>query len=111
SFSSLLCSPPARAPSSLPYTTLFRSRYALGTSRIALVLGLVLVVSLCVFNFTIVVPLVARKVLGLGAEGFGFLMAALGIGAVTGALSLATLGGRQTPLRTILLAGVLSCLA
>jgi len=86
-------------------------RYALGTSRIALVLGLVLVVSLCVFNFTIVVPLVARKVLGLGAEGFGFLMAALGIGAVTGALSLATLGGRQTPLRTILLAGVLSCLA
>src|SRR5439155_1104903 len=55
-------------------------RYALGTSRIALVLGLVLVVSLCVFNFTIVVPLVARNVLGLGAEGFGFLMPALGVG-------------------------------
>jgi len=71
----------------------------------------VLVVSLCVFNFTVFVPLVARNVLHLGAEGFGFLMAALGVGAVTGALSLATLGGRQTPLRTILLAGVLSSLA
>ena len=86
-------------------------RYALDTPRIALILGLVLVVSLCVFNFTVFVPLVARNVLHLGAEGFGFLMAALGLGAVTGALSLATLGGRQTPLRTILFAGVLSCLA
>src|SRR5947199_9361800 len=43
-------------------------RYALGQSRIALALGLVLVVCLCVFNFTTVVPLVARKVLGLAAE-------------------------------------------
>src|SRR2546422_681648 len=63
-------------------------RYALDTPRIALILGLVLVVSLCVFNFTVFVPLVARNVLHLGAEGFGFLMAALGLGAVTGALSL-----------------------
>src|SRR5439155_1385154 len=46
-------------------------RYALGTPRIALILGLVLVVSLCVFNFTVFVPLVARNVLHLGAEGFG----------------------------------------
>jgi predicted MFS family arabinose efflux permease len=86
-------------------------RYALRTRRIALALGLVLVVSLCVFNFTIFVPLVARNVLGLDAAGFGFLMAALGVGAVMGALALATLGGRHTPLRTILVAGVLSCLA
>ena len=33
-----------------------------------------------VFNFTVYVPLLARHVLGLGAEGFGFLMAALGVG-------------------------------
>src|SRR5207302_9324009 len=85
--------------------------YAARTPVIRLVLGMLLVVSITVFNFTVVVPLVARHVLGLGAEGFGFLMAALGVGAVGGALSLATLGGRQTPLRTILLAGVLSCLA
>lgn len=86
-------------------------RYALGTPRVALMLGLVLVVSLCVFNFTVFVPLLARSVLHLDAAGFGFLMAALGVGAVTGALSLATLGGRQAPLRAIFLAGVLSCVA
>ena len=48
--------------------------------------GSCFMVSLCVFNFTVYVPLVVRTVLGLGAEGFGFLMAALGVGAVSGAL-------------------------
>ena len=86
-------------------------RYALGTPQIMLMLSLVLIVSLFVFNFTVFVPLLTRSVLHLGAEGFGFLMAALGVGAVTGALCLATLGGRQTPLRAIFLAGVLSCAA
>src|SRR5207245_10886148 len=86
-------------------------RYALDTPRIALILGLVLVVSLCVFNFTVFVPLVARNVLHLGAEGFGFLMAALGLGAVTGALSLASLGCLKTPLRTLLLACCIAFLA
>jgi MFS family permease len=86
-------------------------RYALGTPQIMLMLSLVLIVSLFVFNFTVFVPLLTRSVLHLGAEGFGFLMAALGVGAVTGALSLAMLGGRQTPLRAIFLAGVLSCAA
>ncbi len=84
-------------------------RYALRTPRIALMLSLVMVVSLCVFNFSVFVPLLARNVLHLGAEGFGFLMAALGVGAVSGALSLATMGGRQTPLRAIFVAGALSC--
>ncbi len=66
--------------------------YAVRTPRIRFILGLLLVVSLCVFNFTVYVPLLAKTVLGLGAEGFGFLMAALGLGAVAGAL---TVGTRQ----------------
>ena len=70
-------------------------RYARRTPRIMLALGLLAVVSLFVFNFTVYVPLLARHVLGLGAEGFGFLMAALGVGAVAGALSLGMLGARQ----------------
>ncbi len=86
-------------------------RYATRTPRVAVILGLVLVVSLCVFNFTIFVPLLARGVLRLGAQGFGFLMAALGAGAVSGALALAALGGRQTPLRAIFTAGMLACAA
>ena len=60
--------------------------YAARTPAVVLVLALVTVVSLFVFNFTVYVPLLARTVLGLGAEGFGFLMAALGVGAVAGAL-------------------------
>ncbi len=61
--------------------------YAARTPLVVLVLSLVTVVSLFVFNFTVYVPLLARNVLGLGAEGFGFLMAWLGVGAVTGAFT------------------------
>jgi len=86
-------------------------RYATRTPRVALILGLVGVVSLCVFNFSIFVPLLTRGVLRLGADGFGFLMAALGAGAVSGALALAALGGRQSPLRAIFTAGMLACAA
>jgi MFS family permease len=56
-------------------------RYVAGTPLIAVALGLVAVISLCVFNFSVYVPLLARTVLHLGAEGFGFLMACLGLGA------------------------------
>ena len=65
--------------------------FALRTPLILAVLGIVAVVSLCVFNFSVYVPLLAQTVLGLGAEGFGFLMASLGVGAVAGALTVATL--------------------
>jgi predicted MFS family arabinose efflux permease len=69
-------------------------RYAVRTPVIRLVLGLLFCVSITVFNFSVYVPLLARNVLGLGAEGFGFLMAALGAGAVSGAL---TVGFRRAP--------------
>jgi predicted MFS family arabinose efflux permease len=69
-------------------------RHVLRTPRMRAVLGVLFVVSLCVFNFTIYVPLLARSVLHLGPEGFGFLMAALGVGAVAGALAL---GARANP--------------
>ena len=68
-------------------------RYAVRTPRVRILLGLLFAVSLCVFNF-VVVPLLARTVLHLGLEGFGFLMAALGVGAVAGALAL---GARASP--------------
>src|SRR2546430_869406 len=73
-------------------------RYARRTPRLLLALGLVLSVSLFVFNFTVYVPLLARTVLGLGAEGFGFLMASLGVGAVAGALTVGGFGSREPEL-------------
>ncbi len=69
-------------------------RYVWRKPEMVLSLGLCFMVSFCVFNFTVYVPLVVRTVLGLGAEGFGFLMASLGVGAVSGALSLGMAGPR-----------------
>src|SRR5205814_1576863 len=72
-------------------------RYAARTPHITLVLGLLLFVSLFVLNFNVVVPLLAREVLGQGAHGFGLLMAALGGGAVLGALGVAGAAGIGRP--------------
>jgi MFS family permease len=46
-------------------------------------------------------PVVARDLLGLGAEGYGALMAALGIGAMVGALGIAATGGGARKGRTL----------
>jgi MFS family permease len=75
--------------------------YALRTPRIALTLSLVLVVSAFLFNYSVIVPLLARDVLGQEAEGFGLLMAMVGIGAIGAAVSLAVLGRGQPPLAAL----------
>src|SRR5256712_11389127 len=82
-------------------------RYARRTPRLLLALGLVLSVSLFVFNFTVYVPLLARTVLGLGAEGFGFLMASLGVGAVAGARTGGGLRPREPELGRMFLSATL----
>ncbi|MEW5992696.1 MAG: MFS transporter [Chloroflexota bacterium] len=51
-----------------------------------LVLGLVATFGM---NFSVVVPALARDVLEVGAEGFGFLMAATGVGSFVAAISIA----------------------
>jgi predicted MFS family arabinose efflux permease len=70
--------------------------YAVQNSRIVLVLALLLIVSLFIFNYNVIVPLYARDVLDAGAHGLGILMAALGVGALAGAVVLA-LGMRARP--------------
>jgi predicted MFS family arabinose efflux permease len=82
-------------------------RYALGTPRIMSLLAVLFVVSITVFNFSIYVPLFARQVLGRGPEGFGLLMASVGIGAVGGALTLGAL--RAPSLSLLFVTGFLSC--
>jgi predicted MFS family arabinose efflux permease len=84
-------------------------RYAGRTPRVRLLLALLFVVSLCVFNFTVYVPLLARTVLGLGPEGFGFLMAALGVGAVSGALALGARASLDATLGLLLAAAAVAC--
>ena len=72
-------------------------QYATRTPLVLLALGLLLSVSLFVINFNVVVPLLARDVLNQGAHGYGLLMAALGAGAVLGALSVASRQRRPSP--------------
>ncbi len=62
------------------------------------VLGLV---STFGMNFTVVVPVLAREILDAGASGFGFLMAASGIGSVLAAVWLAVSGGPPRPSRLV----------
>jgi predicted MFS family arabinose efflux permease len=83
--------------------------YALHTSEIRAVLGVLFVVSFCVFNFSMWVPLLARNVLGQGAEGFGFLLAAVGVGAVGGALTLGTVVPRHPPLALLDASAAAAC--
>jgi predicted MFS family arabinose efflux permease len=81
--------------------------YALRTQRIVILLAILFVVSITVFNFSIYVPLLARQVLGRGPEGFGLLMASVGVGAVGGALTLGAL--RAPSLALLFVTGFLSC--
>jgi len=83
--------------------------YALHTPEIRAVLGVLFVISFCVFNFSIWVPLLARNVLGQGAQGFGFLLAVVGVGAVCGAFTLGTLVSRRPPLALLDASAAASC--
>jgi predicted MFS family arabinose efflux permease len=66
-------------------------RYAFQAPAVLLIMGLQIILSFCVFNFSVYVPLLARDRLGMGAEGFGLLMACLGVGALSAGLSLGAL--------------------
>ena len=68
------------------------------------VLVVVTVVSLAGFNFHVLVPLLASETLDVGAETFGILSAAFGLGALAGALFTATL--RETSPRVFVGGGV-----
>ena len=64
-------------------------RYAFGFPPIRVVLTHVAVVSLFAVPFTVLLPLVAGETLQGGPETLGFLMSAIGLGALTGAFYLA----------------------
>src|SRR2546425_8990344 len=83
--------------------------YALHTPEIRAVLGVLFVISFCVFNFSIWVPLLARNVLGQGVQGFGFLLAAVGVGAVCGAFTLGTVVSRRPPLALLDASAAAAC--
>ena len=88
--------------------------YAARTPPVAFTLSLIVAVSVLVLNFNVVVPLVAKDVLGEGAHGFGLLMSSLGGGAVMAGVGLTLLRRGRPSLRflavsaTVLSAGTAS---
>ena len=63
--------------------------YVRGEPQVGLLLVAVAVFSLFAMNRLTMIPLFADQVLRVGAAGFGFLMASMGLGALAGALTLA----------------------
>jgi len=82
---------PLRAPGGAMLTGLTEGfRYAYGFRPMRAILLLVAFVSLVAVPFTVLLPIIATSVLGGGAETLGFLMSASGLGALIGALYLAS---------------------
>jgi MFS family permease len=73
-------------------------RYARSNPTILFTLCVLSCLGIFGFNYSTFLPLVARYELQLGSSGYGILSAALGVGAVVGALAIARLG-YDTPYR------------
>ncbi len=85
---------PAQKPPSisLKAATLEAVRYVLGDRVLRAALSLVSVVSMFGWPYSVLMPIFARDVLHAGAAGYGYLMAANGVGAFFGAMTLASIG-------------------
>jgi MFS family permease len=70
-----------------------------------MILLLFLAVGIFGWSYMVIMPAFARDVLGRGADGYGVLMSASGVGALAGALVVATYGHLFTP-RKLALGGV-----
>jgi MFS family permease len=77
--------------------------YALRTPSVLMILLMVAVIGTFGYNFTVMLPLLARYVLDTGSTGLGFLTAAVGAGALTAALTLA--GNRRASRRILFVGG------
>lgn len=77
-------------------------RYAARTPDVVLILGLVAVIGTFGYNFTVMLPLLARYAYGSGPQGLGRLTAALGVGSLLAAVYAAS---RGRPTRRAVLVG------
>ncbi|MFL5571750.1 MAG: MFS transporter [Gemmatimonadaceae bacterium] len=68
--------------------------YIRSSRAVSGLMGVIAIYSIFGFQYLTMMPVVARDVLHTGASGYGLLLTFVGIGALTGALSLAGLGAR-----------------
>lgn len=76
-----------------------------GDRRVSTLVALTAVMSIFGFPYLILLPVFARDVLDVGATGYGVMSAAVGIGAVAGALTVAMRASRIRKGRTVIIAG------
>lgn len=67
-------------------------RYVIRTPQVRGLLILLAIISIFGWSYAVLMPVFAHEVLHVGARGLGFLMSAIGVGALVGALMLASLG-------------------
>lgn len=79
--------------------------YSMKHPRVRMILVLFLAVGVFGWSYAVLMPAFARDVLGRGANGYGVLMSASGLGAFVGALMVATYGHLFAP-RRLALGGV-----
>jgi MFS family permease len=75
-------------------------RYAWEEPTLRLVLGMMALIGTFAMNFAVVLPVVAKQVFGGTASTFGFMSAAMGVGALVGALGVAARSRPTIPLLT-----------
>jgi len=69
-------------------------RFMRGTPSVAAIIGIVTVYAVFGVPYLTLMPVVAGDRLGVGASGYGLLLACVGIGGLAGALTLAAFGSR-----------------
>jgi MFS family permease len=84
-------------------------RYLRSNATVMNLAVLLAVMTLFGWSYAVLMPVFATTVLGAGARGLGYLMTANGVGALIGALTVATLAGRPNP--RMLFAGALLLVA
>jgi MFS family permease len=80
-------------------------RFAVGTREVLLILLLIGTLGTFGYNFTTILPLIARYVVNAGAVGLGLLTSAIGVGSLVAALGVA--GARRTSMTVLLAAAAL----
>ena len=100
----LLQLPPARLTPWQPFLHAWKELldYLLERRELRLVLLLMTAVAVFAMPYYVLLPILARDVLGVGPRGFGLLMAASGLGAFLGGLTLARRLQRRPPMPSFL---------
>ena len=96
--------PPAEPPSTGRHV-LEGFAYVAGHRRVRILLLFVGVVGIFGWSYSVLLPAYAKDILHLGERGYGALLSANGVGALLGALTVATYGSRLRP-RLMIFGGV-----